>query len=70
MRENGAGRSRTSPFHFATRDPRYRLRECETKEGKIDRIELDIQLTGSLTDEQRANSSKSQAVSGPSDAHV
>src|SRR6266481_4877257 len=27
--------------------------ECETKEGKIDRIELDIQLTGSLTDEQR-----------------
>jgi putative redox protein len=27
---------------------------CETKEGKIDRIELDIQLTGSLTDEQRA----------------
>jgi putative redox protein len=28
--------------------------ECETKEGKIDRIELDIQLTGSLTDEQRA----------------
>ncbi|HYR22930.1 MAG TPA: OsmC family protein [Chthoniobacterales bacterium] len=28
--------------------------ECETKEGKIDRIELDIQMTGSLTDEQRA----------------
>ena len=28
--------------------------ECETKEGKIDRIELDIHLTGSLTDEQRA----------------
>ena len=28
--------------------------ECETKEGKIDRIELDIQLTGSLTEEQRA----------------
>jgi putative redox protein len=28
--------------------------ECETKEGKIDRIELDIQLTGSLTAEQRA----------------
>ena len=28
--------------------------ECETKEGKIDRIELDVQLTGSLTDEQRA----------------
>ena len=27
--------------------------ECETKEGRIDRIELDIQLTGSLTDEQR-----------------
>src|SRR3981081_4666019 len=27
--------------------------DCETKEGKIDRIELDIQLTGSLTDEQR-----------------
>jgi putative redox protein len=28
--------------------------ECETKEGKIDRIELDIQMTGPLTDEQRA----------------
>jgi putative redox protein len=28
--------------------------ECETKEGKIDRIDLDIHLTGSLTDEQRA----------------
>ena len=28
--------------------------ECETKEGKVDRIELEIQLTGSLTDEQRA----------------
>ncbi len=28
--------------------------DCETKEGKIDRIELDIQLTGSLTAEQRA----------------
>src|SRR5437588_11748399 len=28
--------------------------ECETKEGKIDRIELEVQLTGSLTDEQRA----------------
>jgi putative redox protein len=28
--------------------------DCETKEGKIDRIDLDIQLTGSLTDEQRS----------------
>src|SRR3982750_1134351 len=28
--------------------------ECETKIGKIDRIDLEIQLTGSLTDEQRA----------------
>jgi putative redox protein len=28
--------------------------ECETKVGKIDRIELDVQLTGSLTAEQRA----------------
>ena len=28
--------------------------ECETKEGKIDRIDLEIQLTGALTDEQRA----------------
>ena len=28
--------------------------ECETKEGKIDRIELDIQLTGTLTEEQHA----------------
>lgn len=28
--------------------------ECETKEGKIDRIEREIQLTGALTIEQRA----------------
>ena len=28
--------------------------ECETKVGKIDRIEREIQLTGALTNEQRA----------------
>jgi len=28
--------------------------ECETKEGRIDRIELEIHLEGKLTDEQRA----------------
>ena len=28
-------------------------RECETKEGRVDRIERDIQLTGALTEEQR-----------------
>ena len=28
--------------------------ECETKEGMLDRIELDIQLAGSLSDEQRS----------------
>ena len=28
--------------------------ECETKEGKIDRIEREIQLTGALTNERRA----------------
>jgi len=28
--------------------------ECETREGKIDRIEREIQLTGALTAEQRA----------------
>ena len=28
--------------------------ECETKEGKIDRIEREIHLAGSLTDEQRS----------------
>ncbi|HEX8281365.1 MAG TPA: OsmC family protein [Chthoniobacterales bacterium] len=27
--------------------------ECETKEGKIDRIEMDIELTGELSSEQR-----------------
>jgi putative redox protein len=27
--------------------------ECETKEGKIDRIEREIQLSGALSDEQR-----------------
>jgi uncharacterized OsmC-like protein len=28
--------------------------ECETKEGMLDRIETEIELTGSLTSEQRA----------------
>lgn len=28
--------------------------ECETKEGKLDRIEREIALAGPLTDEQRA----------------
>jgi putative redox protein len=28
--------------------------ECETKEGKIDRIEREIVLEGTLTEEQRA----------------
>jgi uncharacterized OsmC-like protein len=28
--------------------------DCETREGKIDRIEREIQLTGALTTEQRA----------------
>jgi uncharacterized OsmC-like protein len=28
--------------------------ECETKEGKLDRIELQLEFTGSLTTEQRA----------------
>lgn len=28
--------------------------ECETTEGKLDRIERDISLGGSLSDEQRA----------------
>ena len=28
--------------------------ECETREGKIDRIEREIHLTGPLTDEQRS----------------
>jgi putative redox protein len=28
--------------------------ECEAKEGLLDRIERDIHLTGSLTDEQRS----------------
>jgi len=39
---------RHSKIHAADCD------NCETKEGKIDRIEREIQLTGSLTDEQRA----------------
>jgi len=29
-------------------------RECETREGMIDRIEIHLELVGSLTDEQRA----------------
>jgi putative redox protein len=28
--------------------------ECETKEGMLDHIQLDIQLTGTLTEDQRA----------------
>jgi putative redox protein len=28
--------------------------DCETREGKLDRIEVELLLTGVLTDEQRA----------------
>ena len=28
--------------------------ECETKEGKLDRIDTEISVTGPLTDDQRA----------------
>ncbi|HEY6070028.1 MAG TPA: OsmC family protein [Chthoniobacterales bacterium] len=28
--------------------------DCETKEGRIDRVEMEIHLEGALTDEQRA----------------
>jgi putative redox protein len=28
-------------------------RDCDTKEGRLDRIELEIEPSGSLTDEQR-----------------
>ena len=28
--------------------------DCETREGKLDRIEVEIMLTGVLSDEQRA----------------
>lgn len=28
--------------------------ECETREGRLDRIEVELQLTGALDDEQRA----------------
>ena len=38
---------RHSKIHAADCD------NCETKEGKVDRIERDIHLTGSLTEEQR-----------------
>jgi putative redox protein len=46
--ENIAVSLRHSRIHAAD------CEDCETKEGKIDRIDLDIELTGSLTDEQRA----------------
>lgn len=41
-------RLRHSKIHAAD------CRDCETKVGKIDRIERDIELTGSLDDDQRA----------------
>ena len=37
-----------------SQDPCRRLRDCETKEGMIDRIERAITLRGALDDEQRA----------------
>ncbi len=46
--ENVTVSLRHSKIHAADCD------NCETKEGKIDRIERDIHLTGSLADEQRA----------------
>ena len=33
--------------------------ECETKEGKLDRIERDITLDGTLTEEQRTRLDRS-----------
>jgi uncharacterized OsmC-like protein len=40
--------------------------DCETKEGRIDRIELDIHLDGALSDEQRA---KLMEISGKCPIH-
>lgn len=40
--------------------------ECETKEGKIDRIDMEIHLDGALTDEQRA---KLMEVAGKCPVH-
>jgi putative redox protein len=40
--------------------------ECETKEGRIDRIEMEIHLDGQLTDEQRA---KLMEVAGKCPVH-
>jgi putative redox protein len=40
--------------------------DCETKEGRIDRINLEIHLDGALTDEQRA---KLMEVAGKCPVH-
>ena|SRR2546423_15631561 len=40
--------------------------ECETKEGRIDRIEMEIHLDGQLTDEQRT---KLMEVAGKCPVH-
>lgn len=40
--------------------------DCETKDGRIDRIEMEIHLDGSLTDEQRA---KLMEVAGKCPVH-
>jgi putative redox protein len=40
--------------------------DCETKEGRVDRIEMEIHLDGALTDEQRA---KLMEVAGKCPVH-
>ena len=40
--------------------------DCETKEGRIDRIEMEVHLDGALTDEQRA---KLMEVAGKCPVH-
>ena len=40
--------------------------DCETKEGMLDRIDLDVQLTGPLTPEQRA---KLMTIAGKCPVH-
>lgn len=43
--------------------------DCDTKEGMLDRIDMDLELTGSLTEEQCEAHGDCREMPGPSHTH-
>ncbi len=54
---HGARNGRSEDVTVALRHSRIHAKDCaacETKDGMLDRIEMDVDLTGALTQEQKA----------------